>query len=210
LDEIGQAVREKHPRMRGEDRKALILEQAKKVFSRKGYRDASTGELARASGITEPILYKHFGSKKKLYLAVLKKLGEEFMQRLHTLVERRAANDPLDSLTNLMLDYRNAGMADHDNIHLLLNATLESNDPEVVQLAQAHNQAMYILVYGLLEQAQRQSLLARQLDLTAAAWGTLSFLFALQYRAKANIFSEFNEQTIQEINRLWLLALRTG
>ena len=210
MESIGQDLHEKHPRMRGEDRKALILEQAKIIFARKGYLAASTGELARASGITEPILYKHFGSKQKLYLAVLKKLSEEFMQRLHALVERRAANDLFESLTNLMLDYRNAGMADHDNIHLLLNATLESNDPEVAQLAQAHNRAMYALVYGLLKQAQKQGLLATQLDLTAAAWGTLSFLFALQYRAKANIFSEYNEKTIREINRLWLQALRTG
>ena len=210
MNDLGQDVHEKRPRMRGEDRKALILEQAKKVFARKGYLAASTGELARASGITEPILYKHFGSKQKLYLAVLKKLSEEFMERLHANVERRAANDPLDSLTHLMLDYRNAGMADHDNIHLLLNATLESNDPEVAQLTQAHNQAMYALVYDLLEQAQKQSRLSGQLDLSAATWGTLSLLFALQYRARTNMFSEFNEQTIREINRLWLQALRTG
>jgi AcrR family transcriptional regulator len=207
---IGQAVHEKRPRMRGEERRALILEQAKKVFAREGYRAASTGELARASGITEPILYKHFGSKQKLYLAVLKKLSEEFLERLQTMVERRVKTNLLDGLTFLLLDYRNAAMADHDNIHLLLNAALESNDPEVAQLTQAHNRAMYALVYGLLEQAQKQGLLARQLDLPAAAWGYLSFLFALQYRAKANIFEEYNEQTILEINRLWLQALRTG
>ena len=62
-------------------------------------------------------------------------------------------------------------MADHDSIHLLLNATLEFNDPEVAQLAQAHNRAMYALVHGLLEQAQKQCLLSTQLDLSAAAWG---------------------------------------
>ena len=210
MDDLGQAVHEQHSRMRGEDRKALILEQSKKVFARKGYLAASTGELARASGITEPILYKHFGSKHKLYMAVLKKLSEEFMERLRGMVAARAASNPLDSLTYLMLDYRNAGMADHDNIHLLLNATLESNDPEVTQLAQAHNRAMYDLVYGLVEQAQKQGLLSARLVLTAAAWGTLSFMFALQYRAKANIFEEYNEQTIREINRLWLQALRTA
>ena len=210
MDGIVQNLHEKHPRMRGEERKALILAQAKNVFAQKGYREASTGELARASGITEPILYKHFGSKKKLYLAVLTKLSEEFMERLRGLVERRAAQNLLDSLTSLMLDYRNAGMADHDNIHLLLNAALESNDPEVAQITQEHNRRMYALVHGLLEQAQKQELISRQLDLSAATWGTLSFLFALQYRAKTNMFSEFNEQTIGEINRLWLQALRTG
>jgi AcrR family transcriptional regulator len=195
--------------MRGDERKAMILAEATKVFAQKSYREASTGELARASGITEPILYKHFGSKKKLYLAVLNKLSEQFLERFRDLVERRAGNDLLDSLNNFLLDYRNAAMEDHDSIHLLLNAALESNDPEIAQIAQAHNRETYTLVHGLLEKAQQQGLISRQLDLSAATWGYLSFLFALQYRAKANIFSEYNEQTIREINRLWLQALKT-
>ena len=210
MNSIKRDTSEKHTRMRGDERRALILAQANKIFAQKSYREASTGELARASGITEPILYKHFGSKKKLYLAVLKKLSEEFLERFRGQVERRAANDLLDSLTNLLLDYRTAAMQDHENIHLLLNATLESNDPDIAQLTQAHDHEMYALVHGLLEQAQKQDMISKQLDLSAASWGYLSFLYALQYRAKANIFSEFNEQTIREISRLWLQALRIG
>ena len=210
MDDTRQENDEKHPRMRGDERKALILAQAKKVFARKSYREASTGELARASGITEPILYKHFGSKKKLYLAVLNQLSEQFLERFRGLVERRARKDLLDCLESFLLDYRTAAMEEHDSIHLLLNASLESNDPEVAQIAQAHNREVYALVHGLLEKAQQQDLISRQLDLSAATWGYLSFLFALQYRAKANIFSEYNEQTIREINRLWLQALIIG
>ena len=210
MDNTKRNVQEKQSRMRGDERRALILAQAKMTFAQRGYREASTGELARASGITEPILYKHFGSKKKLYLAVINTIAEQFLERFRGLVELRSENNLLDSLTNLLLDYRTAGMEDHDSIHLLLNATLESNDPDVAQITQAHNHEMFKLVYGLLERAQEQGLVSKQLDLPAATWGTLSFLFALQYRAKANIFNEFNEQTIREINRLWLQALRTG
>ncbi len=203
-------MEEKRTRMHGTERRALILAQAKKVFARKGYQEATTGELARASGVTEPVIYKHFGSKQNLYLAVIKKLSEEFMERLRGMVEHRAANDLSDSLASLLLDYRNAAMADHENIHLLLNAALESNDPKVTQLVQVHNHDMYGLVNGLLEQAQKQGLVSAQLDLSAASWGYLSFLFALQYRARAAMFDQFNEQTIREINRLWLQALRMG
>ncbi len=210
MDNKKRDIHKKQSRMRGDERRALILAQAKKVFAQKGYRGASTGELARASGITEPILYKHFGSKKKLYLTVLAMLSEQFMERFRGLVERRAETDLLDGLTNLLIDYRNAAMKEHDNIHLLLNATLESNDPEVAKLTQAHNREMYALVHGLLEKAQKQKLISKRLDLSAATWGYLSFLFALQYRGRANLFSEFNEQTIREINRLWLQALQTG
>ena len=137
-------------------------------------------------------------------------LSEQFIESFRGLVERRAETNLLDSLTNLLIDYRNAAMKEHDNIHLLLNAALESNDPEVIQLTQEHNREMYALVHGLLEKAQKQKLISKQLDLSAAAWGYLSFLFALQYRGRANMFSEFNEQTIREINRLWLQALQTG
>ncbi len=200
----------KRTRMRGDERRALILEQAKKTFAQKSYREASTGELARASGITEPILYKHFGSKKKLYTAVLNMLGEQFLERFRHLVEQRAEVDLADCLANLLLDYRTAAMKDHNGIHLLLNASLESNDPDVAQIIQKHNHEMYTLVYGLLEKAQKQSLVAKKLDLSIATWGYLSFLFGLQIRARANIFSEFDVQTIREINRLWLQALQTG
>ena len=109
-----------------------------------------------------------------------------------------------------MLDYRNAAMADHDNIHLLLNAALESNDPEVAQLARPTTAPCTSWCMACWSRPKNKGLLSARLDLTAATWGTLSFLFALQYRGRANIFEEFNEQTIREINRLWLQALRTA
>jgi len=197
-------------RMRGEDRRALIMAETKIIFAEKGYRGASTGELARASGITEPILYKHFGNKKKLYIAVLTMIGEQFLDRYQGMVKRRAETDLTDCLLNLLLDYRNAAMQDHAGLHLLMNAAVESNDPEVTALAERHDHEIYTLVSNLLTQAQSQDILPRRLDLRVAAWGTLSLLFALQYRAKANLFEEFNERTIREINRLWFQSLRVG
>ena len=197
-------------RMRGEERHALILAETKKVFAEEGFRGASTGKLASACGITEPILYKHFGSKKKLYIAVLTMIGEQFLERYQSMVEGRAERDLTDCLMNLLLDYRNAAMQDHAGLHLLMNAALESSDPEVVALAEKHDHEMYHLISGLLVKAQNLEILPRHLDLPVATWGYLSLLFALQYRAKASLFEEFNERTIREINRLWLQSLRIG
>jgi AcrR family transcriptional regulator len=210
MEEMKQVIGKQHSRMSGDERRTLILAQAKKIFAQQGYHETSTGELARACGITEPILYKHFGSKKRLYLAVLNMIVEQFFTRFKGLVDKRAEKDVFDSLSFLLLDYRTAAMEDHDNIHLLLNATLDSNDGEVTQITQAHNRDMYALVNTLLEKAQQKGLISQSLDLSAATWGYLSLLFALQYRAKANLFNQFNEQNIREINRLWLQALQTG
>jgi len=195
-----------HTRMRGDERRAYILAQAKKIFAEKSYWEASTGELARASGITEPVLYKHFGSKKQLFIALLSMISGQFLQRFRNRIEART--DLSDRLANLLLDYRAAAMEDHDSIHFLMNAVLELKDPEIAQLIQTHNQETFALIYDLLEKAQAQGLVSSQLDLSVATWGYQSFLVALQYRAKASLFEEFDARTISEINRLWLQALK--
>jgi len=52
-------------------RRQAVLETACRVFSRSSYRGATTAEIAREAEISEPILYRHFGSKRDLYLACL-------------------------------------------------------------------------------------------------------------------------------------------
>ena len=59
------------PRLRAEERRQAVLDTACQVFSKSSYRGATTAEIAREAGITEPILYRHFGSKRDLYLACL-------------------------------------------------------------------------------------------------------------------------------------------
>jgi AcrR family transcriptional regulator len=210
MDIVKPDLAEKHTRMRGDDRRALILTQSTIIFAQQGYHEASTGALARACGVTEPIIYKHFGSKKKLYQAVLNRIGEQFLKRFRDSVEQRANNDLMDCLTYILLDYRTAALADREGMLVLLNAILESNDTEIEQITQAHNREIYTLVYSLLEKAQKQDILSTQLDLSAATWGFLSFLFAINFRVRAHITGQYNEQTIHEINRLWVQALRSG
>src|SRR5215831_13243555 len=95
-------TQEKRTRMRGEERREFILNRAKEVFAHYGYADASTGELARASEVTEPMLYKHFGSKKGLFLAVMQQFGNSFMSLWRSRVNRRAENDLLDALAQII------------------------------------------------------------------------------------------------------------
>ena len=59
------------PRLRADERRQAVLDTACRVFSKSSYRGATTAEIAREAGITEPILYRHFGSKRDLYLACL-------------------------------------------------------------------------------------------------------------------------------------------
>src|SRR5665213_3996349 len=56
--------------MTAEDRKLAIVKAALPLFARKGYAETATRELARAAGVSEPLLYRHFPSKEALYLEI--------------------------------------------------------------------------------------------------------------------------------------------
>lgn len=57
-------------RPRGEPRR-LLLDAARNLFSRKDYRSTTTREIARAAGVTEHLLFRHFGSKAALFRETL-------------------------------------------------------------------------------------------------------------------------------------------
>lgn len=47
-----------------------ILEAATKIFTKKGYKGATTSEIAREAGVAEGTIFKHFKSKKELFLSL--------------------------------------------------------------------------------------------------------------------------------------------
>jgi AcrR family transcriptional regulator len=68
---MSESAAASRPRLTAEKRRQAVLDTACQAFFKKSYRGATTAEIAREAGITEPILYRHFGSKRDLYLACL-------------------------------------------------------------------------------------------------------------------------------------------
>lgn len=54
-----------------EDRRQDILEAGLKIFAQKGYNGSTTAEIARAAGVAEGTIFRHFTTKKELLIAVL-------------------------------------------------------------------------------------------------------------------------------------------
>lgn len=57
-------------RPRGEARR-LLLDTARELFSRQGYRSTTTREIAQAAAVSEYLLFRHFGSKAGLFREAL-------------------------------------------------------------------------------------------------------------------------------------------
>lgn len=78
--------------------KEKILRATLNLLSRKGYLGSTTREIAREAGITELTLFRHFGSKEKLFEEVLKRYSflpalKEVLPRLEGLSYEEALMD---------------------------------------------------------------------------------------------------------------------
>ncbi len=60
-------------------RREQLLDVALEVFSRNGFHATSMNEVADAAGVTKPVLYQHFASKRELYLALLQEEGARLL-----------------------------------------------------------------------------------------------------------------------------------
>ena len=61
--------------MKGDERREQILATAVNLFSRNGFRGTTTKEIARAAGVSEAMVFRHFATKEALYGAILDDKG---------------------------------------------------------------------------------------------------------------------------------------
>ena len=60
-------------------RRRQLLDVALEVFGESGYHQASMDAVAEAAGVTKPVLYQHFESKRDLYLELLEDVGSQMI-----------------------------------------------------------------------------------------------------------------------------------
>jgi AcrR family transcriptional regulator len=66
-------------RLSADERRAVIIEAASRTFAERGYLGASMERIAAAAGVSAPLIYEHFPSKKELYVELLDLNGRALM-----------------------------------------------------------------------------------------------------------------------------------
>lgn len=64
-------------------RREQLLEVALHVFAARGFHQTSMNDVADAAGVTKPVLYQHFSSKRALYLELLELVSLRLMAAIH-------------------------------------------------------------------------------------------------------------------------------
>ena len=70
-------------------RRRQLLEVALRVFAEQGFYVTSMSDIADAAGVTKPVLYQHFASKRELYGQILAEVGNQLQEAIvsHTVID---------------------------------------------------------------------------------------------------------------------------
>ena len=156
-------------RLPAAERRAGLVDAALRVFAEGSYDGATTAEIARAAGVSEPILYRHFGSKRDLYVACL----DEMWQRLRGTVEEilAAEPDPREwpfAMPKAIGRLRGEGI--HPNQLWIQALSQASEDPDLRRLVRKHVREVHDYVADHNRRAQAEGGVADNLDPNAEAW----------------------------------------
>lgn len=159
------------------DTRARILQVALKLFAEKGFSGLSIDRLARDLGVTKQAVLHHFGSKQKLYAAVLGSISERL---LTDVVEgQQAGSDASDTaFVRSVLQIYDHTMGFRDETCLLMRELLDN--PE--RASQASTWYLRPFLDSLYEQL-RQSAAWADADESQIATHVYQLLGAIHYFA---------------------------
>ena len=194
------------PRLPAAERRAALVETALGAFSAGSYRGVKTADIAREAGVTEPILYRHFASKRELYLACL----EEAWSRLRGTWETiRAEEAPAQWLPSM----GTCAFLELERSKLLLSnlwvqaLTEASDDAEIGLQLRLHLLEVQDYVAATIRAAQAAGAIIAKRDPEAEAWVfmSLGLLGSISRRLGGGLV-EVDFPRIVAARREWMLG----
>jgi AcrR family transcriptional regulator len=137
-------------RLPGPERRRQLLDCALLVFSEQGYHGASMNGVANAAGVTKPVLYQHFQSKRELYLELLDDVGRRLNDEV-TMATRAARGGREQARAGLAAYF--GFVAGEQAAFSLLFGTTAAQDEEFARANRIVQNAMASTIARLLDPA---------------------------------------------------------
>lgn len=157
----------KQARLPAFERRAAIVSAALEVFGSGSYAGSTTAEIARAACVSEPIIYRHFPSKRDLWFACL----DEAWLRLRVAIESKvAAMNDTGGLSDVDVAERSP-WANPLLPNLWLQGVTEAAEDEEIQArVRVHVREVHDFVAGLMREHQASGAIPADRDPDAEAW----------------------------------------
>jgi AcrR family transcriptional regulator len=195
--------------MAAEERRQCVLSAACRVFSKSSYHGATTAEIARESGVTEPVLYRHFPSKRDLYLACLD-AGWAHVRRLW---DEALASEPdprlkLGAMGRAYVQLQRTG----DKImlsDLWIQALNEaSEDPKIRKYLRDQVREVHDFVADVIRASQAAGGILKARDPNAEAWIFISLGLLSTMDRRLGTVGEEDFEAVFASRRAWMTGIK--
>ncbi len=190
------------PRLAATERRAAVLQTACRVFSQGSYRGTTTAEIAREAGVSEPILYRHFASKRDLYLACI----DEAWLQVRAIWEAALIQEgDGPECFNAMGRALHASKEKYLLSSLWVQALTEaSEEPEIRRHMRRHLRDVNDYVSGVITRAQEAGWIEQDRDPVAEAWIFISVGLLGAIGQRLGGLAEPDIDRIRTSRRRWL------
>jgi AcrR family transcriptional regulator len=155
-------------RLPADKRKEQLLDVAAELFARDGYARATTAQLAKAAGVTEPIIYRHFESKRDLFVALIERTAADTLE--HWENRLATAKDPVERLARLTEENPFTTPGGRVPYRVFLQAITEVNDPVIHKAVVSHVRDLHSFLSREISQAQDEKKLIKVFSAELLAW----------------------------------------
>jgi AcrR family transcriptional regulator len=114
-----------------QERREEILEAATAEFAERGLHGASTEDIARGAGISQPYVFRLFGTKKELFRAVVARCFRETLEMFQRSAEGLRGEEALKAIGRAYVD-RLTG--DPVRLRAQMQAYAACDDPEICEV----------------------------------------------------------------------------
>jgi TetR/AcrR family transcriptional regulator len=202
---VSTTVRTTTARMPAAERRQKLVETALRVFSEGSYRGTTTAEIARAAGVSEPILYRHFPSKRDLYLAALDHVWSQVRDSWEAALAREP--DVLAALASVGRGSFAARDCKYQLSELWVQALSEATeDPVLRKHLRKHMREVHDYFAAMLRRGQEEGVLHADRDVDAEAWIFLSGSIMGMVGRRVGLVDDDEVRRIRAARLSWLSA----
>ncbi len=183
-----------------EVRRQEIVDCARKIIATRGAQGLTISELARAVGISDGAIYRHFRSKQEVLLALIDDIEETLFQRIEKAKQEGAT--PLDQLENVLQEHlsyveRRLGVS-----FLVIGEVLANGDRQLRQRMQAVVERYLKTVEEILREGAAQGQVNPAINFDAAAlalFGLVQATVTLWHFAKTELPPTQRHQSLWQV-----------
>jgi len=158
-------------RLPAAQRREQLLDTAAKLFAVHGYAGATTSQIAKAAGITEPIIYRHFQSKRDLFIALIERTGEATIKLWEH--ELREATDPAQRVARLIGANPMTANKGRGIYRVIVQAMTEVEDPKIQEALDRHVGRLHEFLTTEIRQAQETGRVSKRFSPEITAWALI-------------------------------------